>query len=90
MRTLRISQRQLDALPEYSMSLPSGRYLGKLWKARYRNGWIIYGYTVSHFNPGDMVAIRDWLPEIMPTDSAFVEALGVSYREEVKASFKEF
>jgi hypothetical protein len=87
MRTLRLSQRQLDSLPEYSRSVPTGVYHGKMWKVRTLAGWLVKGYGVhpisEHFCSG-----LTWIPEIMKRDSEFVEACRISYVEELDAYFQ--
>lgn len=85
MRTLRLSARQMAALPEYSFSYPTGVFLGKLWKASVDGQWIVRGYVTSE-NPG-RCRIQSWQPKITEMDSAFVEACYESYQEEVKACY---
>jgi hypothetical protein len=80
MRHLRISKQQLDSLPEYSASYPTGVYLGKLWKALWSGQWFILGYTMSE-DPA-RCKVTTWRPEIMLQDSAFIQACYLSYREE--------
>ncbi len=48
---------EVNALPEYSCSLPTGTTIGKRWKCRTRQGtWVLGEYVVSEL-PG-MVGIR--------------------------------
>jgi hypothetical protein len=34
-----------DALCEYSLSLPTGTYAGKMWKAQFPAGWFLRWYS---------------------------------------------
>jgi len=36
-----ISQESFQQLKEYSMSIPTGVYEGKMWKARFRGKWYL-------------------------------------------------
>lgn len=36
-----VSARDFDRLPEYSTSIPTGVYVGKVWKARRGEGWML-------------------------------------------------
>ena len=36
-----MSKDSFEQLHEYSMSVPTGVYEGKMWKAKYRSGWIL-------------------------------------------------
>lgn len=42
-----MSARTLDALAEYSASLPTGVYEGKMWRRRFRDGWALGWYGPS-------------------------------------------
>jgi hypothetical protein len=44
--TIRLWADELDALPEYSHSMPSGVCLHKCWKRKVEDGWIVgcYGF----------------------------------------------
>lgn len=44
MSTMRIWLDELDRLPEYSTSLPTGTYPGKQWRAKRASGWFIGMY----------------------------------------------
>lgn len=39
------TQEQFDALSEYSASFPSGTYVGKVWKRRHGDGWLLGEYV---------------------------------------------
>lgn len=41
MNTITLSQAEFDALPEYSLSVPTGIYIGKRWKRRGADGWYV-------------------------------------------------
>lgn len=62
MDQLRITGAALDALSEYSTSLPTGTTIGKRWKQRRPDGWLI-GEYVPHQDPGT-VGIKWWVPYI--------------------------
>lgn len=51
-----MTEETLDKLKEYSCSIPSGVYLGKMWKAKVKGGWYlsIYNRVV-----GDEMEIRN-------------------------------
>lgn len=42
-----MSERSLSELREYSMSIPSAVYEGKMWKCKYRSGWLLRWYSNS-------------------------------------------
>lgn len=43
-----LSQAELNSLPEYSWSLPTGTTIGKRWKCQTRQGtWVLGEYAVS-------------------------------------------
>lgn len=42
-----ITQKQLDELPEYSYTIPTGVYEGKMWKRMTTIGWVLCWYDVS-------------------------------------------
>lgn len=57
---VQMSQRELDNLPEYSASLPTGVRIGKRWKRdvhfrpgprRHQPAWLLCEYTVSALGP---------------------------------------
>lgn len=35
-----LTQAELNALPHYQLSLPTGLYTGKEWKVKCKDGWI--------------------------------------------------
>lgn len=39
-----MDQKTLDKLPEYSFSVPSGAYAGKMWKTELNTGWLLRWY----------------------------------------------
>lgn len=45
--TLAVTQRQLDFLPEYSTTIPSGVYPHKIWKAKLKDG----SWQIRTFEP---------------------------------------
>lgn len=71
MPPLSITRAELDALPEYSTTFPTGTVVGKRWKlapwARLRirqhpDQWIVAEYA-EHPNPA-LVAIRYYRPQV--------------------------
>ena len=40
-----LSQQEFDRLPNYSHSLPSGTYLGKVWRREGQDGWYMGEYV---------------------------------------------
>lgn len=64
----RISRRILDSLPEYSISVPTGQTIGKVWKCRVdpwdeSQGWLIREYVPCD-EPG-MIGIDTRLAEVV-------------------------
>lgn len=54
-----ISQDELDGLPEYSASLPTGTTIGKRWKAKRANGeWQIGEYVLDPRGDPEFAGIR--------------------------------
>lgn len=43
-----MSEQTFKALKEYSTSLPSGQYAGKMWKAKVRGKWYLRWYSDSN------------------------------------------
>ena len=43
-----MNNRSLGELYEYSMSIPTGVYEGKMWKARSKNRWFLRWYGVEN------------------------------------------
>lgn len=41
----RVSKKAFDSLPEYSCSIPTGKTIGKVWKRKCEDGWVIGEYT---------------------------------------------
>ena len=39
-----MTPKAFDELLDYSASIPSGKYAGKMWKACYRDGWYLRWY----------------------------------------------
>lgn len=35
---------ELESMPEYSASLPTGTTIGKFWRSRYGSGWYVGAY----------------------------------------------
>ena len=47
-----MSQKSFEELPEYSCSIPTGVYAGKMWKARKsRDEWLLRWYEYDPTNP---------------------------------------
>jgi hypothetical protein len=91
MPTMRISRRQLEALPEYSTSLPTGTYIGKLWRrnvavVRAPAIWRIGGYF-PHEQPDDFVYVRWFKPFLTIADNPDVERSRELYERNVQTSF---
>lgn len=58
-----MNQAALDALKEYSSSLPSGVYEGKMWKGHWKNAegnlvWYLCWYDYSETNRGAECSIK--------------------------------
>lgn len=61
MKTVRLSQQEFDALPDYSCSVPTGVVIGKKWKRRkeYRDadkGWLMGEYVASENEDEALIA----------------------------------
>ncbi len=39
-----MSAHSFNNLPEYSSSIPTGVYEGKMWKRQFKNGWDLYWF----------------------------------------------
>lgn len=52
-----VSQAALDKLPEYSMTNPSGAWIGKQWKTKQGNTWYLREYVMHPDEPG-MVVVK--------------------------------
>lgn len=44
LQEIKLTQKELDNLPDYSISLPTGKTTGKQWKRKHGNGWIMGEY----------------------------------------------
>lgn len=55
-----IKESVLNDMLEYSSSLPSGTYLYKCWKAKYKSGWWIGQYVPDPEGDPKMVGIKWW------------------------------
>lgn len=51
-----MDQIAVDALLEYSTSIPTGTYEGKMWKCRHPDGWQLCWYGAS--DDPDMISIN--------------------------------
>lgn len=40
-----MNKSEFDALPEYSVSLPTGATIGKRWKRKCKDGWLVGEYA---------------------------------------------
>lgn len=40
-----MSQADFEQLPEYSRSVPTGAYAGKMWRCHFREGWFLCWYA---------------------------------------------
>lgn len=60
-----MSETDFDALPNYSFSLPTGKTIGKRWRRRCRDGWLIGEYF--EVPEQGLVGIRWYLPAIYRT-----------------------
>ena len=70
-----MSRKELEALPEYSRSLPTSTTIGKKWRRRVPgNGWLLGEYAVDPW-PG-MVAVH-W-SEIIVGEEMVLEAVAES------------
>jgi len=50
METIGLSRKEFDALPEYSLSNPTGVIIGKQWKRKSEDKWFLCEYVHA---PGD-------------------------------------
>lgn len=83
---LHISRWQYDDLPEYSVTLPSGVYIGKQWRAHTQeNTWVVRGYV--EVEDKMRAGIRTWRPHFTRMHSAEVTASLARYKREVDAQF---
>ena len=67
----RISKKAFDSLPEYSCSIPTGVFIGKVWKCNLNftkripgEDWVIREYVKDPANP-DYALIETRIPEII-------------------------
>jgi hypothetical protein len=65
----RLTQVELDRLPEYSLSNPSGVVLGKRWKRRYRGRWIT-GVYVPADEPGKAIVYWRKVVPVSPSEGS--------------------
>lgn len=85
---LHISKWTFDQLGEYSVTIPTGVFFGKLWKAQLWNGrWVVRGYEIDPTDP-KMALIRTWKPFFAVRDSRAVTDALELYRVELEAHFK--
>ncbi|MDR5839368.1 hypothetical protein [Caballeronia sp. LZ034LL] len=61
-----MSQITFECLPEYSTSIPSGVYPGKMWRAETEDGWYLRWFGIVEGNPDvcsnnqRKIQIMDW------------------------------
>jgi hypothetical protein len=80
---LRIHKTQFDALPEYSLTRPTGVYEGKLWRSVTSCGrWIVNGYLAHPTDPTKCI-IQTWKPFFSATVDKFVIDCHKTYRAQV-------
>lgn len=79
MKTISLSQKEFDALPEYSCTLPTGTTIGKRWKRGWpyqepRTDWYLGEYAKSAL-PG--------MVDIIWRKISFVSPEGIPFRGRV-------
>jgi hypothetical protein len=78
---LRLSHEQFRELPEYSLTDPTGKFLGKMWRSDTSCGrWVIFRYA-EHADP-EKLTIEIYRPFLTVTDSEFVIASLETYKRD--------
>jgi hypothetical protein len=68
MQEMRLTQRELDSMLEYSSSYPTGTTPGKRWKRRDGTGWVIGEYDPADDGKGPTIAINWYRPIVAAED----------------------
>lgn len=83
---LAITPEQFAALGEYSTSIPTGVFLGKLWRCRLANGrWVVRGYRAYD---DEIAEVITWKPRFTVRTGALVVEMANQWRDSlVRASY---
>lgn len=83
---LTISREDFLELLEYSSSIPTGKFVGKMWRAQLANGqWVVRGYQPDP-NDATMLLIPCWKPRFAFTSGAEFERMAEMWRASLRAA----